>query len=55
MENAPASSPATPDSKMIELLAEAPATPSIRLAFETRPSFTPNTAARRLPPPLTPR
>ena len=29
----------------------APATPMIRLVFETRPSFTPNTAARRLPPP----
>jgi hypothetical protein len=50
MEKAPASSPATPASRMTALSALAPATPKIRLALETRPSLTPNTAARRLPP-----
>ncbi len=51
IDSAPASRPATPLVITAPSPALAPATPMIRLVFETRPSFTPNTAARRLPPP----
>ena len=54
IENAPASSPATPESRITPGSGPAPATPRIKLALDTRPSFTPNTAARRLPPPAQP-
>ena len=55
MENAPASRPARPEMRTAresEAAAplDAPATPRIRLAFETRPSFAPNTMARRFEP-----
>src|SRR5438105_7396126 len=51
MEKAPASRPAMPESRMVLLFADAPATPRIRLALDTSPSLMPNTAARRIPPP----
>ncbi len=51
IDKAPASRPATPAVTTLAAVAPAPATPMIRLALETSPSFTPNTAARRLPPP----
>ena len=54
IDSAPASSPATPVSRIRRLSDVAPAMPMIKLAFDMSPSFAPNTAARRLPPP-TPR
>ena len=52
IDSAPASRPATPRQRRSRPRSTpAPATPMIRLVFETSPSLTPNTAARRLPPP----
>ena len=55
IDNAPASRPASPVVRIAEAFAPAPATPMMRQVLETRPSFTPKTAARRLPPRPTPR
>jgi UDP:flavonoid glycosyltransferase YjiC (YdhE family) len=46
MDMAPATKPATPDTKMSCRDACAAATPTIKLAVETMPSFAPKTAAR---------
>ena len=52
IENAPATSPATPASSTMLLLLVPPATPMTSEKFDTRPSFMPNTAARSAPPTL---
>ena len=49
IENAPASSPAMPVSRMSRPFVEAPATPMTRARFDTRPSLTPKMTARRVP------
>ena len=46
---APATNPATPATKMSWLVARAAATPKMRLAVDTMPSFAPMTAARSQP------
>jgi len=51
IERLPASRPARPASSTGWSPPPAPATPQIRLRLETRPSLTPNTAARRSLPP----
>src|SRR3954453_8657602 len=50
IETAPAMSPARPASRTTPGAGSAPATPRIRPTFDTRPSLTPNTAARAAPP-----
>src|SRR5262245_30137605 len=49
IDNAPATRPATPASRMSLRLARAAATPTTRLAVETMPSLAPSTAARSQP------
>src|SRR5581483_4690629 len=49
IETAPASSPASPASRITRPLACPPATPMTSARFETRPSFTPKIAARSAP------
>ena len=49
MENAPASSPAIPVSRITLCAAPVPATPMTRAVLETSPSLTPNTPARSAP------
>ena len=49
IENAPASRPATPASRITERSAPEPANPSTSAALDTSPSLTPNTAARSVP------
>ena len=51
IEAAPASRPERPASSTNFASALAPAKPMTRLRFDTRPSLTPKTAARRVPPP----
>ena len=50
IENAPATSPATPASTTMDLLDVPPATPMTSEKFETSPSLTPKTVARSAPP-----
>ena len=54
IEKPPASKPAIPASVTIVGSPEPPATPITMLKLEISPSFTPITAARRLPPPSGP-
>jgi hypothetical protein len=49
MDIAPANSAATPAMRTLERLASEAATPTIKLAVETIPSFAPRTAARSHP------
>ena len=49
IEKAPASSPATPASRISPRSAVPPVTPMTRARLETRPSLTPKMAARRAP------
>ena len=49
IENAPASSPATPARRMNRRSPVPPVTPMTRARLETRPSLTPKMAARRRP------
>ena len=49
MDRAPASRPETPVRRTALGVMPAAATPRTRARFETRPSFAPNTAARKLP------
>src|SRR5438552_972580 len=50
IENAPATSPATPASTTMDLLDVPPATPMTSAKFETSPPLTPKTVARSSPP-----
>ncbi len=50
IEIAPANSPVMPANRTREGSVLAPAKPRINATFETRPSLTPNTAARADPP-----
>jgi hypothetical protein len=49
MDIAPAKSEATPAIRTLDRLASDAATPTIKLAVETMPSFAPSTAARSQP------
>jgi hypothetical protein len=49
MDIAPATRPATPATRICDGPADAVATPMIKLAVETIPSFAPRTAARSQP------
>lgn len=49
VDMAPATSPATPVTRMLPWLGPAAATPIARLAVETMPSLAPSTAARSQP------
>ena len=50
IDTAPARSPAKPATRTNDAWVEAPAKPRMSATFETRPSLTPNTAARDQPP-----
>ena len=52
IEQAPATSPASPVSRIVRPDTSAPATPITRLRFETSPSLAPSTAARSALPPV---
>ena len=52
IEHAPATSPASPVSRIVPPGTAAPATPITRLRLETSPSLAPSTAARSALPPL---